>query len=101
MYKVQSQVTAKVKVEFQIRNIHCLLNRHHNGICLMFCRLQQELHRCPGPHLYRDRASTVYSDDTGTSELYYCTLFLAILPTPKWTVLRIFSWGGYSADLAP
>lgn len=83
MYKVQSQVTAKVKVEFQIRSIHCLLNRHHNGICLMLCRLQQELHRCPGPHLYRDRASTVYSDDTGTSELYYCTLFLAILPTPK------------------
>jgi len=51
MYKVQSPVIAKVRVEFQIRGIHCLLNRHHNDICLMFCRLQQELYRCPGPHL--------------------------------------------------
>jgi len=101
MYKVQSPVIAKVKVQFQIRSIHCLLNRHHNGICLMFCRLQQELYRCPGPHLYAYRANTVYSDDTGTSELYCCTLFLAVLPNTKWTMRRVFSWCEYSADLSP
>lgn len=101
MCKVQSPVIAKVKVEFQIRSIHCPLNRHHSGICLMFCRLQQELHRCPGPHPYTDTPNRVYSDDTGTSELYYCTLFLAFLPTSKWTMLRVFSWGEYSTDLAP